>query len=83
MGRENKMGRERGSMSDRLKEISERLEDYPEPARQDIAHLLAVLYMMERENEKLRERVRKLNEHIDRYLAFAAPWYLLPNLFFS
>jgi hypothetical protein len=56
-------------MSDRLKEISERLEDYAEPARQDIAYLLAVLYTMERENEKLRERVRQLREHIDRYLS--------------
>jgi hypothetical protein len=57
-------------MSDRVKEIGERLEeDYAEPAKQDIAHLLSVLYAMERENEKLRERVRQLNEDIDRYLS--------------
>ena len=58
-------------MSDRLKQIAERLEeaDYAEPAKQDIAHLLSVLYAMERENEKLRERVRQLNEDIDRYLS--------------
>ena len=55
-------------MSDRLKEIAERLEeeDYAEPAKQDIVHLLAVLYALERENEKLREHVRQLNEHLDR-----------------
>jgi hypothetical protein len=55
-------------MSDRLKEIGERLEeeeDYAEPAKQDIVHLLAVLYALERENEKLREQVRQLNEHLD------------------
>jgi len=54
-------------MSDRLKEIAERLEeeDYAEPAKQDIVHLLAVLYALERENEKLREHVRQLNEHLD------------------
>ena len=54
-------------MSDRLKEIGERLEEeeYAEPAKQDIVHLLAVLYVMERENEKLREHVRQLNEHLD------------------
>jgi len=48
-------------MSDRLREIGERLEeaDYAEPAKQDIVHLLALLYVMERENEKLRERVRR------------------------
>jgi ubiquinone biosynthesis protein UbiJ len=58
-------------MSDGLKQIAERLEeeDYAEPAKQDIAHLLSVLYAMERENEKLRERVRQLNEDIDRYLS--------------
>ena len=55
-------------MSDRLKEIAERLEeeDYAEPAKQDIVHLLAVLYALERENEKLRELIRQLNEHLDR-----------------
>jgi hypothetical protein len=53
-------------MSDRLKEIGERLEDYAEPAKLDIAHLLAVLYVLERENERLRERVRQLNEILDR-----------------
>ena len=55
-------------MSDRLKEIAERLEeeDYEMPAKQDIVHLLAVLYFLERENEKLREHVRQLNEHLDR-----------------
>jgi hypothetical protein len=54
-------------MSDRLKEIAERLEeeDYEMPAKQDIAHLLAVLYLLERENEKLRKRVRQLNEQLD------------------
>ena len=58
-------------MSDRLKQIAERLEeeDYAEPAKQDIVHLLAFLYALERENEKLRERVRQLNEDIDRYLS--------------
>jgi hypothetical protein len=58
-------------MSDRVKEIGERLEeeDYAEAAKQDIAHLLSVLYAMERENEKLRERVCQLNEDIDRYLS--------------
>jgi hypothetical protein len=58
-------------MSDRLKEIAERLEeeDYEMPAKQDIVHLLAVLYLLERENEKLREQVRQLNEHIDRYIS--------------
>ena len=53
-------------MSDRIKEIGERLGDYAEPARRDIAHLLAVIYVMERENERLRERVRQLNEILDR-----------------
>ena len=53
-------------MSDRLKEIGERFEEYAEPAKQDIVHLLAVLYALERENEKLREHVRQLNEHLDR-----------------
>ena len=54
-------------MSDRLREIGERLEeaDYAEPAKQDIVHLLALLYVMERENEKLREHVRQLNKHLD------------------
>ena len=54
-------------MSDGLKQIAERLEeaDYAEPAKQDMVHLLAVLYVMERENEKLREHVRQLNEHLD------------------
>jgi hypothetical protein len=56
-------------MSDRLKEIGERFEDYPEPAKQDVAHLLALLYMMECENQKLRERVRQLTEHLDIYLS--------------
>jgi hypothetical protein len=56
-------------MSDRLKQIAERFEDYAEPAKQDIVHLLALLYVMERENEKLREHVRQLNEHIGRYLS--------------
>jgi hypothetical protein len=56
-------------MSDRLKEIGERLEDYGEPAKQDIAHLLAVLYALERTNEKLRERVGQLNEQLDIYLS--------------
>jgi hypothetical protein len=57
-------------MSDGLKQIAERLEeeDYAEPAKQDIV-LLALLYVMERENEKLREHVRQLNEHIGRYLS--------------
>jgi hypothetical protein len=36
-------------MSDQLKEIAERLEDHAEPANQDVAHLLAVLYVMERD----------------------------------
>ena len=58
-------------MSDGLKRIAERLEeeDYEMPAKQDIAHLLALLFVMERENEKLREHVRQLNEHIGRYLS--------------
>jgi ubiquinone biosynthesis protein UbiJ len=58
-------------MSDGLKRIAERLkeEDYAEPTKQDIAHLLALLYALERENEKLREHVRQLNEDIDRYLS--------------
>jgi len=58
-------------MSDGLKQIAERLEeaDYAEPAKQDIVHLLALLFVMERENEKLREHVRQLNEHIGRYLS--------------
>jgi hypothetical protein len=57
-------------MSDRLKRIAERLEeeDYEMPAKQDIVHLLAVLYFLERENEKLREHVRQLNEHLERAL---------------
>jgi hypothetical protein len=54
-----------GDMSDRLREIGERLKDYEMPAKQDIAHLLAVLYLLERENEKLRKRVRQLNEQLD------------------
>ena len=55
-------------MSDGLKQIAERLEeaDYAEPAKQDIVHLLALLYVMERNNEKLRELIRQLNEHLDR-----------------
>ena len=55
-------------MSDGLKQIAERLEEeeYAEPAKQDIVHLLAVLYALEPENEKLREHVRQLNEHLDR-----------------
>ena len=67
-------------MSDRLKEISERLEDYPEPARQDIAHLLAVLFVMERENEELRERVRQLTEHLDRVTRHLPLLIYSPNL---
>jgi hypothetical protein len=51
-------------MSDRLKEIGERFEDYAEPAKQDIAHLLALLYVMECENENLRENVRQINEQL-------------------
>jgi hypothetical protein len=47
-------------MSDRVKQIGERLEDYEVPAKQDIAHLLAVLYFLERENEKLRKENEKL-----------------------
>ena len=54
-----------GEMSDRLREIGERLEDHEAPAKQDIAHLLAILYMLERENAKLRKRVRQLNEQLD------------------
>jgi hypothetical protein len=55
-------------MSDGLKRIAERLEeaDYAEPAKHDIVHLLAVLYALERENEKLREHVRQLTEQLDR-----------------
>jgi len=56
-------------MSDRLKQIAERFEDYAEPAKHDIAHLLALLYMMECENEKLREHVRQINEQLDIYLS--------------
>jgi hypothetical protein len=56
-------------MSDRLKEIGERFEDYAEPAKKDIAHLLALLYVMECENEKLREHVRQINEQLDIYLS--------------
>ena len=58
-------------MSDGLKQIAERLEeaDYAEPAKQDMVHLLAVLYVMERENEKLGEHVRQLNEQLDIYLS--------------
>jgi hypothetical protein len=56
-------------MSDRLKEIGERFEDYAEPAKQDIAHLLALLYVMECENENLREHVRQINEQLDIYLS--------------
>jgi selenocysteine lyase/cysteine desulfurase len=55
-------------MSDRLKEIGERFEDYAEPAKHDIAHLLALLYVMKSENEKLREHVRQLTEHLERAL---------------
>jgi hypothetical protein len=47
-------------ISDRLKEIGERFEDYAEPAKHDIAHLLALLYVMKSENEKLREHVCQL-----------------------
>ena len=58
-------------MSDGLKQIAERLEEeeYAEPAKQDMVHLLAVLYVMERENEKLGEHVRQLNEQLDIYLS--------------
>jgi hypothetical protein len=56
-------------MSDRLKQIAERFEDYAEPAKQDITHLLAILYVLECENEKLREHVRQLNEQLDIYLS--------------
>ena len=58
-------------MSDGLKRIAERLveADYAEPAKQDMVHLLAVLYVMERENEKLGEHVRQLNEQLDIYLS--------------
>jgi len=54
-------------MSDGLKRIAARLEeeDYAEPTKQDIVHLLAVLFALERENEKLREHVRQLNKHLD------------------
>ena len=54
-------------MSDGLKRIAERLEeeDYAELAKQDIVHLLALLYALERENEKLGEHVRQLNKHLD------------------
>jgi hypothetical protein len=52
-------------MSDRLKEIGERFEDYAEPAKQDIA----LLYVMECENENLREHVRQINEQLDIYLS--------------
>jgi hypothetical protein len=67
-------------MSDRLKEIGERLEDYGEPAKQDIAHLLAVLYVMECENEKLREHVRQLTEHLDRAIRHLPLLIYSPNL---
>jgi len=52
-------------MSYRLKEIGERFEEYAEPAKQDIANLLALLFVMESENEKLREHVRQLNEQLN------------------